>query len=301
MSGSEVPRGAPRVGQRTAAEARTLHSSRSPCEISPMKALLLVLCAAAVGCGPAQASTPPSVGVSPSPSTHASEAEPLAAGPIHPRELLDEASDDWLGREMVVDIFEPLYDADHHSAAVDGEFVVEVSDVGTATLTLSPARSADESRGGALAVLPAQLAPPVRVRGVFVRDTHREAQSGRRWRVLIVQELSPLEFPEASTVPSAETILADPVEWDGRYVTVEDIWHTGFEASYLGASHRVWLDFYPHTVVRCESLDSPRQRQVRVTGFVHTGARGYGHLSHAPALLVATEVTFVDPARPGCE
>lgn len=215
---------------------------------------------------------------------------------------------EWLGREVVLDIYEPLRSSEWTTAAEDGELAVEVADVGTSQLTLSPARSNEEARAGALGALSMSLRPPVRVRGQLFRDDVREKRSGRIWRVLVAREIQYLEFPQPTRIPATSVILNDRKAWHGQYVEVESNWTSQFESSYIG--HSVWLDLYPDAAIYCEptwpenndpfGLPEPRSARVRAVGFVHASSAGYGHLNGARAEIVATTVTYLEPRRPKC-
>jgi hypothetical protein len=231
---------------------------------------------AVAGCTPGMRSTAPS------------PTEPVTAFDVlqHP--------DEWLGRDLVVDIYDPLLDEMHSSAAPVGGYEVEVASVGTHILNLV-------ADGSALPALPPDLAAPLRVHATLERHEAREASSHRVWRVLVVHEIEPLSFPEPEHVAEPRTILRHRRAWDRHYVQIEGVWRTGFEISMLD---EIWIDVAPGVEVHCEPPPSgdrsyfpQSEARVRLTGFVHTRSR-YGHMGIARAELVANEVAFLD--TPGC-
>jgi len=250
---------------------------------------------------PSRAGTEPELHVPPMPSA------PDAAAPAAPatviakadpkakraKELFDHA--DWIGAPIQVEIYEPLYDADHSSAADAGGYDIQVADVGPKRLGVTPAQSPAEKAAGALAALAADLRPPIRVRGVLGRS-----RIGLR---IIAHEIEQLSFPEPTRVTSAQ-LLGEPTKWSGRYVEIEDTWLSGFEASFLGKSG-VWLDFYPSITIRCAPPKAPSRdrsatsRPVRVVGYAYTEGH-YGHLGSGSAEVVATQLVHLDPKRPDC-
>jgi len=222
--------------------------------------------------------------------------EPAAAAGLRSYDVLQHA-DDWLGRELVVDVYEPIYGPVNSSSAPDNGYDVEVEDVGTDILNLVP-------DGRDITTLPADLEPPFRVRATLRRDDKWEKSSGRTWRVLEIHEMSPLKFPRPVRAESAKAILRRPRRWHGRYVELEGDWGTGFEASYID---RIWIDLYPGVEVFCEPPSEPDEgrfgrgyetHRVRLVGYVYTMGQ-YGHLGGGKGNLVATKVTFLD--TPGCK
>lgn len=203
--------------------------------------------------------------------------------------------EDWLGQEIVVDIYEPIRNARHSSAAPSDGFDVEVSDGKTDILNLVP-------DGQTLRDLPADLVPPFRVRATLRRNALRESSSHRKWRTLEVHEIWPLSFPEPTPVRSAKAVLANPRKWHGRYAELQGVWKVGFEISRIGD---IWIDAYPSVERICAPAPAPddaetlrgfRTQEVRLVGYVYTKARQYG--MGGKASLVATKITFLD--TPGC-
>lgn len=216
-----------------------------------------------------------------------------APAPLRALDVL-ERRNKWLDRELIVDIFEPIRDEMHSSAAPPGGFDVEVADAGTATLNLVP-------DGRHVSALPSDLAPPFRVRATLRRNDARERMSGRRWRVLEVHEISPLSYPTPQRAPSAAAILRARKQWHDRFVELEGPWYTGFEISSVDG---IWIDVHPDAHIECLPADvndhrdgEYTTRRVRLVGFVHTKGR-YGHLGIADVQLTATRVVFLD--TPGC-
>lgn len=194
---------------------------------------------------------------------------------------------DWVGKRVTVDLFEPLYDDEHSSVAPRGGYDVEVDGVGATRLGLIPA-----SRGA----MPDEVHPPVRVTGVL-----RTAKFGF---VLAAERIEPLSFPTPERLAHADELYEHgSARRAERYVEVEDEYATAFEVSRLG--RRVWLDAYPDAKIRCEPPDEKVHRldverhRVRVVGYAHAGDT-YGHLGGYPAEIVATEIVYLDPARPEC-
>jgi hypothetical protein len=218
---------------------------------------------------------------------------PSQAGAVRTFDVLEQA-DEWLGRELVVDIYEPLLDDEHSSSAPVGGYDVDVPGVGTHILNLV-------ADGSDLAALPARLRAPVRVRSTLARDEAMEGSSHRVWRVLVVHEVAPLSFPEPERVAKPRTIVRRRRAWDRHYVQLEGVWRSGFEISMLD---KIWIDLAPGVEVHCEPPPSGgggyfnhNEDRVRLTGFVHTRSH-YGHLGAARAMLVANEVAFLE--TPGC-
>lgn len=197
--------------------------------------------------------------------------------------------DELIGSEVAVDIYEPLRTSRDSSLAGPGE--VSVSVTGLAALMLV---------GGAIGELPA-LRPPIRVRGVLRRDAAREARSGRTWRLIEVSAIETLEYPAPAEPGGVAAVIADPVTWHGRYVTVDGTWVVGFEASYL--DKELWLDFYPDAEIRCDppGLVEYQPVKVRATGYIYTEGGHYGHLGMAKAKIRATELVYLDPRAPACK
>lgn len=201
---------------------------------------------------------------------------------------------EWLGREVVVDIIEPIIDAEHSSVPDPGEVEVEVQDVGPKRLVLSPAASAEERTAGAVERLPARLRAPLRVTGIVAPRPH-----GIR---LIVHEIRPLAAPHPARLASAGDLLKSPAAWHRRYFEVVDSFLVGFEVSRLGDA--VWLETSSSVTVRCRPpRRGPRadavRYDVRVIGYAYTMG-GYGHGGQADAMIMASELVFLDPKQPGC-
>jgi hypothetical protein len=272
--------------------------------------LAIALIAPLAACGASASSRSPAnsaqrgddLNVPPMPSAERPSAHPLPAatggsdGAHHPNDFVDHP--DLIGKDIVVDVFEALWDADHSSGADEGEYSVDVVDVGPWRFKISPAESQMEREAGGLPSLPADLRPPIRVHGVVVPA---------KWGVrLVAHALEQLEFPTPTRVPDASVITSNPKTWHRRYVEVVDEWAGGFELSVIGKGG-TWLDLYPSATLTCAPPPTPgghglgvTTHQVRVTGFVYTATGHYGHLGGANAKLVATTVTFIDPKRPEC-
>ena len=243
---------------------------------------------------PVSKTAPPALAPAPPPSPPPSPVTLQPPVTPHAKDLFDHA--DWIGQELTIDLFEPMLDSDHSSGAQPGEYDVEVTDVDARRLVLAP---------GTLKQLPGLLHPPTRVRGTLEATAH-----GLRIRVA---ELTPQSFPVPVRFASVAELLKDPARGSGRYVQVEDTWAVGFEFSYLGGlGATMWLDGYDGMKVVCEPKRSGRSRSgrrgladlktyhVRVTGLAYT-AGGYGHMGLAQALMVASELVYLDPSRPECK
>jgi hypothetical protein len=223
-------------------------------------------------------------------------AQRTLTGALRPNDLHDH--NELAGTTVVVDVFEALWDSEHSSDAGPGEYDVDVVDVGAWRFKITPGEAADERAAGALAALPSDLRPPIRAHGIV-----KTTKVGVR---LIAHRLEQLSFPAPTRIPNANVITKDPKAWHGKYVEVEDDWSAGFEASWLG-EEGPWLVTYPSATIRCEPPGArpkgrfPLQtRRVRVIGFAYTATRSYGHLGAAPAKLIATSITYIDPRRPEC-
>lgn len=187
---------------------------------------------------------------------------------------------EWIGQEVVIDVYEPLRTSAQTSAAGPGELSVGLES------------------GGRLKLVPGELdplgplRPPLRVSGVLGRARH-----GLQ---IAVSEVSELDMPEPEKVASAAGLTAEPARWQGRYVVVEGTWVVGFEASYL--DRETWVSLYPDATIRCKPLKLPEYKptRVRLTGFVYTEGGHFGHLGLAKAEIVATELVYLDPRAPGC-
>jgi len=91
-------------------------------------------------------------------------------------------------------------------------------------------------------------------------------------------------------------------------VQLEDTWIAGFEISLLGGFNgNTWLDGYDDMKVVCApkrpaatEIEDAKTYKVRVTGFAYT-SRHYGHVGRADALIVASELVYLDPSRPECK
>lgn len=238
---------------------------------------------------PLSSAAPPSARPLP-PATGGSE------GVRHPNDLHDHK--DLIGKKIVVDVFESLWDSAHSSGADEGEYDVHVVDVGAWRFKITPDESEEERSAGALATLPPDLRPPIRVHGIAA-----PTKFGVR---LVAHAVEQLSFPSPTRIPNADVLTSDPKRWDRQYVEVEDDWTVGFEGSYLGKGG-TWLDMYPSVAKKCEPSApkngydrSVRVRRVHVIGFAYTATGAYGHLGGGRAKLAATSVTFVDPKRPEC-
>jgi hypothetical protein len=125
---------------------------------------------------------------------------------------------------------------------------------------------------------------------------------------LIVHAVEPLFFPVAEKLSSAGLLLKDPKTWAGKYVEIEEIWTRGFEGSFLDLEHtHVARRFYSTVTRRCEPAPrsvrlSPYATEtfrVRVKGYAYTDGR-CGHGGRSKAMILVTDVLFVDPSLPGC-
>jgi len=168
-------------------------------------------------------------------------------------------------------------------------------------MLLVPARTRVEREAGAMARLPRRLRPPVRARGVLAGERRDNVT------LLIVHDILPISRPEPEHLASVGDLVAHPARWAGKYVEVEATHRAGFESSYLGLSaQRVWLGLYPDAEVRCLPKEYDHlargdtfEHRVRVRGYAYTKG-SYGHLGRSQALIVATHLTYLDPAREDC-
>ena len=215
-------------------------------------------------------------GAAPVPSSPPSNASASVA-PNPPASALFEHRE-WIGKDVTIDVVEPLQDLDVSSAAPAGGYNLELPNGTGESVQLVP---------GKLSPLPA-LRAPVTVRGVLTaRD--RDMQ-------LAVSEVRPLALPPPERFKSAADLVAQGDRLDGKRVEVEDHYYVGFEASVLG--QEVWLDQYPDLVEHCipEQHDDTREdaeSRVRVVGFAYTKRHSYGHLGMRKALIVAKEITYL--------
>jgi hypothetical protein len=221
-------------------------------------------------------------------------APPPAAMPMPPPPAARAADlfghDRPLGREITVDLVEPLLDAKQTSGAAPGEYEVIVYDIAPERLVLGP---------GTLTPLPSPLRSPVRVRGTLEVANH-----GLRIRVA---ELTQQRFPAPVRLPSAAALMKDRARWSGRYVQIEDTWTVGFEISMLGSvPGGLWLDAHHGANLVCQPPPKPRSgfaepdtHKVRVTGIAYIAGRD-GHLDQGPE-IVATDLVYLDPSRPECK
>jgi hypothetical protein len=110
--------------------------------------------------------------------------------------------------------------------------------------------------------------------------------------------------PASSSPPSAHLgqaaeLLVDPEQWQGKLVEVTDEYTHGFETSFLGGGRHVWLRVPREATVRCapttaQIVDPPDYYRVHVIGRAETSDEHYGHMGVARAMIVASEVEYVD-------
>jgi hypothetical protein len=249
-----------------------------------MRSLVLL---ALVACEPAPSPSPspspaptPSPAPSPSPPPGNTAPAPSTAAKAHrPKELIDHAAD-FLGKDLVVDIYEPMLDADHSSIAPADGYDVEVTDVG-------PSRFA-------VTGVPKRTKPPIRVHGRLVHGDYGLA--------VIVASWTQLPSPTPEKIAHATDIMIDPAKWSGKVIEVEDTYVAGFEASYIGETGagkpRIWLDYAQGAEVHCQptmegsAMYSYTPRRVHVIGTAYTAGR-YGHLGGSDGKIVATQVDYV--------
>ncbi len=186
---------------------------------------------------------------------------------------------EWTGRLLAVDLYENLLDAEHSSYPRSGEY-----DIGDWRLVLA---------AGTLRPLPKGLRPPLRVVATYMLDAR-----GMR---LEVSSLTPLSWPTPERV--APENLVGRVGPYGRYVQIVGTWQQGFEFSQIGP---LWVQELFDVVLRCEpAAQAPDAEvhadRVRITGMAY-GEEGeqYGHLDGWKALLVATEVVYLDANDNDC-
>lgn len=219
-----------------------------------------------------------------------------AAAPTPVRAIALFDHPEWIGRAIAVDVFEVMLDSAHSTVAAAGEYDIEVKDAGTRRLVLAAASSAGERAAGGLSALPAALVSPVRVTGTLARTA-----VGLR---LVAHAVEPIAFPTPAPVPRLAEVVARPIGWNARYVEVIDDHYVGAEMSRLGSDF--WLATYPGAKQTCkpvwQSVAPPGRAdfaRVRAVGFVYTTGRR-GHMGHYRGELVATELHWIDPARPEC-
>jgi len=217
---------------------------------------------------------------------------------LTPKQIIDHRE---VGKLVTVDIIEPILDHTMSSLPVEGEYDVDVVDVGPSRFLLSPAKTIAARKAGALDALPKGLHAPIRVRGVIDIGRHDD------WTVIVVHEITPIAPPKVERLASARQLITEPAKWKGKLVEVEDDYLFGFEASYLSASRpgeAIWVDYDPAAKIACEPKDDDRDlssktAHVRVRGYAYTGGN-YGHLGASKAMIVATAITFLDPSRAQC-
>lgn len=204
-----------------------------------------------------------------------------------------------IGKDVIVDLIEPMRDDEHSSLPEHGEYDIEATDVGAARLVLAPAESDAERAAGALPELPAKIHAPIRVHGTVRVGRHPD------WLVIVAHDITPLPLPTPAKVTVAD-LRADRTKWARAYVEIEDTYVSGFEASLLGSGPgNAWLDYYPDVDVRCEPKRTGQpgeyvEAKVRVRGWAYTDGQ-YGHMGGSDVLILATEVVYLDPTKPNCK
>lgn len=223
----------------------------------------------------------------PTPETAPSAAAtPIAVDPkgvVRARDVIEHP--EWAGRVLTIDLYDDLLDSAHSSLPEDGEYGVDVEDVGPERMVLVP---------GALSRLPGSLAPPLRVVAKVSRNDR-----GTRLAAVSIQKLT---WPAPEKV--AAKSLAGHVGRYGRFVQVEGDWLTGFEGSLL---EEVWIGGMHNLKVRCkpthvhEDDGDYTTNRVRVTGMAYGESRHYGHMGAAPATIVATEIVYLGDDGKECK
>lgn len=209
--------------------------------------------------------------------------------------------DEWVGRTVTVNLFEPVRDHSIPSFALPGRLTVETE--GMTVLQLIGSEVDPRHPKQHPMVLPRRLVAPVRVTGTLLRDFVHGRLVQRDWLVVRVDHLAPIQWPEPEPVPSARELDLHPERWDGHYVAVDGTQRDAFETSRLQPG--TWLDFHPGVVIggspaRARDRTDPSLSHVRVVGFAFTGRR-FGHMGVYRSKIVANQLTYLDmpptPAR----
>lgn len=253
-----------------------------------MRRLALLLLAACEQPVPKPTPTPitptPPTPVVPTPPVDAPA--PTTAARMRAKELFDRP--DLMDKEVDLDLYETVRDENWSSIANPGELDIEVEDVGANRLEIA---WADHKP---LAMKDVEI--PARV--------HATLRQGRLGLRLEATQIVHFPFPPPVKIDKPSDILGDP-KLSGRLVTFEADWLVGFEASYVDRG--IWMNGMPDTKETCkppppkeDQIYSGRTFRVRVVGIAYNSGQ-YGHLGGGKGLIVAREITYLDPKRPQCK